>query len=274
LPAGLLALAGVAACGGLVATERTDDVSESSPDAAATVAPDAGLVVDAAARDSDKEPSLTEYTAYDLYTDVPRMLLFKRDKQNDICVRVWLEPASTQPLPPLLSAPPPWEVRRAEVSGKASDCSFSDGHPTPTARSYEVVRGSGAIVFTRFEDAGAEPCSLDVRGELTIPGPPPNIPRVVSLDASDVVIGGHCGHRLIQCGFDVCPEWTSFCRSTVGGQPLPDGGIAISHECVWFPTSCSSRPDCPCIAATCGGASAGASCSESNGQFRLTCQAP
>lgn len=141
-------------------------------------------------------PQGGDYAAYVLYTNVPRMALFKSDAARDVCFRIILV-YTDQPKLFGIQTPQGWGVERAEITNAASDCAMtSTGDPvTPRGTTLGAAGGDGTIAFPD-DDAGAPgttPCSVAVHVRLAFdPGAFTWAPGTEPLDADALTIAGAC----------------------------------------------------------------------------------
>jgi hypothetical protein len=134
------------------------------------------------------------YTAYDLFTNISRIVVFKADPQRDICVRVTLAQSNSGSGGRyLVEMPLGWAVERAQITDHAADCSITTGGapPTPAGNVLEAAGAQGKIEF--IGDAGTDPCSLFIHASLAFDaGAFKGAPAAELLDVDNLKVAGAC----------------------------------------------------------------------------------
>jgi hypothetical protein len=134
------------------------------------------------------------YTAYDLFTNVSRVVVFKADTQRNICVRITLAEGNSGSGGNFrVEMPLGWAVERAQITDHASDCSITSAGapPTPAGNVLEAAGAQGKIEF--IGDAGTDPCSLFIHASLAFdPGGFKGAPTTELLDVDNLKVAGAC----------------------------------------------------------------------------------
>ncbi len=135
----------------------------------------------------DAGPTDVEYIAYNLFTHVPRFVIFKLDHTRNLCFRIWVE-GFVGPGPLTIMVSNQWGVGRAEVTPDLNDCQMSAGFPAPPATYADAIAGSGTITIQ-----GAFPCSVDVHATLSFDTLQPWVPKAAEpFDVDMLNVDGGC----------------------------------------------------------------------------------
>jgi hypothetical protein len=136
------------------------------------------------------------YTAYDLFTNVSRVVVFKADATRDICVRVTLvETNAGSGDKYRIEMPVGWAVERAQITDHASDCSITSGGapPTPIGSVLEAAGAQGKIQFLSDAGAGTDPCGMFIHASLAFDaGGFKGAPTTELLDVDNLKVAGAC----------------------------------------------------------------------------------
>lgn len=127
-----------------------------------------------------------EYLAFNLFTHVPRFVIFKKDPTRNLCFRIWVE-GFVGPGPLTIMVTDPWVVGRAEVTPDLNDCAMSMGFPLPPATYADAVGGMGTINIK-----GAFPCAVDVHATISFDTAQPWVPAMESFDVDALDVDGGC----------------------------------------------------------------------------------
>lgn len=128
-----------------------------------------------------------EYVAYNLFTHVPRFVVFKIDHTRNLCFRIWVE-GFVGPGPLTIMVTDPFVVGRAEVTPDVNDCTMSMGFPMPPATYADAVSGMGTITIQ-----GNFPCSVDVHATISYDPKAPWVPASEPFDVDMLNVDGGCG---------------------------------------------------------------------------------
>lgn len=131
------------------------------------------------------EPGGT-YSAHNLFTHVPRFVIFKADPVRDLCFRLTVEGLGSGGIG--IETTDPWAVAQAEVTEHASDCVLENGYPKPAPSAVPAMSGTGTLTIE-----GSFPCSATIHAKITFDPPAGWVPAVESLDAEALPIDGGCG---------------------------------------------------------------------------------
>lgn len=138
-------------------------------------------------------PTGAVYTAYDLFTNVTRVVVFKADAQRNLCVRITLAQSNAGSGGKFrIEMPLGWAVERAEITDHASDCSITSAGapPTPAGNVLEAAGAQGKIEF--IGDASRDPCSLFLHASLSFDAGFKGAPTVELLDTDNLAVAGAC----------------------------------------------------------------------------------
>ncbi|MDI1476218.1 hypothetical protein [Polyangium sp. y55x31] len=127
-----------------------------------------------------------EYSASNLFTHVPRFIVFKADPARNVCFRLFVEMGSTSTI--AIEATAPWIVSHADVTNQASDCATPGGFPPQPMSSAPAVSGGGTLVVE-----GTFPCSISLHGALTFDAQAPWVPMTEPFDVDALPVEGGCG---------------------------------------------------------------------------------
>ena len=128
-----------------------------------------------------------EFVAYNLFTHVPRFVIYKLDPARNLCFRISLVGFSN-PGPLTIDVTSPWVADHAEVTNDLADCTVSMGFP-PQPQSYaNGTSGMGTIVVQ-----GGFPCSVDVHATISFENVGPWVPATESFDVDALNVDGGCG---------------------------------------------------------------------------------
>lgn len=128
------------------------------------------------------------YSASNLFTHVPRFIIFKADPERDVCFRLWVEGYIDSGIG--IESPSPWAITQAEVTNHASDCALSNGYPIQPIDSAPAVSGTGSLTVD-----GTFPCSISLHGTISFSSDANKswIPAVEALDVDMLPVDGGCG---------------------------------------------------------------------------------
>lgn len=130
------------------------------------------------------EPGGT-YSAHNLFTHVPRFVIFKADPARDLCFRLYIEAGSSGLG---FQATEPWVVARADVTEHASDCVLENGYPKPAPSAVSATSGAGTLTVK-----GDFPCETSIHGTISFDAQADWVPSVEPLDADALPVDGGCG---------------------------------------------------------------------------------
>jgi hypothetical protein len=125
--------------------------------------------------------------ASNLFTHVPRFVVFKADPVHDRCVRLWIEQIAGGPALGIV-ATAPWSVNKAEVTEHASDCVLENGYPKQALGAAAAVTGTGTLKVE-----GGFPCAVTAHATITFDAQAPWVPKEESLDVEMLPVDGGCG---------------------------------------------------------------------------------
>lgn len=152
----------------------------------------AGTDVD---KNRDCAASTGEVSAFALYTDPPKIAIFKKDTTRNLCLRVTL----VRRLGSLfgLDVPSEWGVEDGTMSNDPTDCSITVTGlpPTPKGVALRPVGGQGRVTFSSDSgQAGKFPCSLDVDARIAFERQPEYawVPNVEVLSGNTITVNGGC----------------------------------------------------------------------------------
>jgi hypothetical protein len=153
----------------------------------------------AAGTDVDKArncfPSGGDVLAYAIYTDPPKLVVFKKDTSRSICLRLTLIARLGTEFG--LDVPSGWGVEGGEITNDPEDCAITTtGVPvTPKGTALRPNGGQGRITFSADKGKqGKSPCSLSAAARLGFEPTPsyPWVPNVEALAAQNVTVEGAC----------------------------------------------------------------------------------
>lgn len=128
-----------------------------------------------------------EYVGYNLFTHVPRFVIFKIDHSRNLCFRIWMEGfVGAGPL--TIDVNDSWVASRAEVTNNVSDCVMSTGFPPQPMTYASATAGMGKIFVP-----GGFPCAVDVHATISFEPVGPWVPSNEPFDVDDLNIDGGCG---------------------------------------------------------------------------------
>ncbi|MDI3287232.1 hypothetical protein [Polyangium sp. 15x6] len=127
-----------------------------------------------------------EYSASNLFTHVPRFIVFKADPARNVCFRLFVEMGTTSTI--AIEATAPWVVSYADVTNQASDCATPGGFPPQPMSAAPAVSGGGTLVVE-----GTFPCSISLHGALTFDAQGPWVPTSEPFDVDALPVEGGCG---------------------------------------------------------------------------------
>lgn len=128
-----------------------------------------------------------EYVASNLFTHVPRFMIFKVDHTRNLCFRIWMEQFSGS-APLGINVTMPWNADQAEVTNNVDDCVMSMGFPPQPATFAKATSGMGTIVIS-----GGFPCTLDVHLTMSFEPVGPWVPTNEPFDIDALNVDGGCG---------------------------------------------------------------------------------
>jgi hypothetical protein len=124
----------------------------------------------------------SDYSVHPLPTNLPRLVIFKREISADRCVRITIAQEAGPGIG--IQTDSGWTTELVEITDHASDCALeADGLPVmPLGQVVQAQRGCGTITTA---------CSLHVQATLSFPAAYPWVPASDALDA-DVPIPSTC----------------------------------------------------------------------------------
>jgi hypothetical protein len=125
-------------------------------------------------------------TAANLFTGVPRFMIFKPIPAKDVCFRMWVEASGSPGIG--ITTTMGWTVTTAEVTAHASDCMLVNGAPPITMTSVQAVSGTGTLDIL---SAGAA-CSVNIHATLFFKVGLPWVPASEPIDGDKVDVVGGC----------------------------------------------------------------------------------
>ena len=135
----------------------------------------------------DGGPAPVEYVAYNLFTHVPRFVIYKIDHTRNLCFRIWLEGFSG-PGPLMIDVTDPWAASHAEVTNNVSDCMNPMGFPMQPMTLANATSGMGTIMIP-----GGFPCAVDVHATISFDPIAPWVPASEPFDVDKLNVDGGCG---------------------------------------------------------------------------------
>lgn len=140
-------------------------------------------------------PSGGEVLAYALYTDPPKLAVFKKDTGRNVCMRLTLVKRLGTEFG--LDVPNDWGVEDGEITHDVADCVVTNNGlpPTPTGTSVRPNGGQGRVRFSNdFGQQGKFPCSVSIAARFAFAPTAdyPWVPNVEPVAAEDVVVSGGC----------------------------------------------------------------------------------
>ena len=127
-----------------------------------------------------------EYAAFNLFTHVPRFVVFKVDHARNLCFRIWVEGLGG-PGALGINVTSPWGVERAEVTNDVNDCVVSGGFPVPPMTYADATAGMGSMVLQ-----GQFPCALDLHATISFSPIGPWVPASEPFDVDALPVDGGC----------------------------------------------------------------------------------
>jgi hypothetical protein len=128
-----------------------------------------------------------EYFAYNLFTHVPRFVIFKVDNTRNLCFRIFVEGFSGGGILGI-DVTDPWAAAHAEVTNNVADCVMSMGFPPQPMSFANAVSGMGTIVVE-----GSFPCAVSIHSNITFDTAQPWVPMSEAFDADALPVDGGCG---------------------------------------------------------------------------------
>jgi len=128
-----------------------------------------------------------EYVGYNLFTHVPRFVIYKIDHTRNLCFRIWLEGFSG-PGPLMIDVTDPWAASHAEVTNNVNDCVNPMGFPMQPMTLANATSGMGTIMIP-----GSFPCAVDVHTTISFDPIAPWVPASETFDVDKLNIDGGCG---------------------------------------------------------------------------------
>lgn len=128
-----------------------------------------------------------EYVAYNLFTHVPRFVIFKIDHTRNLCFRIFVE-GFNGPGPLTINVTDPFVASRAEVTNNVSDCVMTMGFPPQPMTFANATSGMGTIVVP-----GGFPCAVDVHATISYEPVGPWVPMNEPFDVDGLNVDGGCG---------------------------------------------------------------------------------
>ncbi len=135
----------------------------------------------------DGGPGPVEYVAYNLFTHVPRFVIFKIDHTRNLCFRIGVE-GFGGPGPLTIDVTTPWAVSNVEVTNDVNDCVMSMGFPPQPATFAKATAGMGTLVIP-----GGFPCAVDLHAKITFDPVGPWVPTDEPFDVDALNVDGGCG---------------------------------------------------------------------------------
>ncbi len=128
------------------------------------------------------------YSAFNLFTHVPRFVVFKADWSRNVCLRLVVEGLGGGGIG--IQSPSGWGVAMTEITNRASDCVLVNGYPAPPGdAAVTAVSGSGTLTMK-----GTFPCEVSVHATLDFPaGSPAWVLPTESVDVDALPVDGGCG---------------------------------------------------------------------------------
>ena len=128
-----------------------------------------------------------DYFGYNLFTHVPRFVIFKVDHTRNLCFRLWLEGFSG-PGPLNIDVTDPWAASHAEVTNDVNDCVMTMGFPPQPATFANATAGMGTLMIP-----GGFPCAVDLHATITFDPVGPWVPTNEMFDVDALNVDGGCG---------------------------------------------------------------------------------
>jgi hypothetical protein len=128
-----------------------------------------------------------EYVAYNLFTHVPRFVVFKIDHARNLCFRIWVEGFSG-PGPLNIDVTTPWAASHAEVTNNVDDCTMSMSFPPQPATFANATSGMGTMVIP-----GGFPCAIDIHATMSFDPIGAWVPTNEAFDVDALNVDGGCG---------------------------------------------------------------------------------
>ncbi|HRI67450.1 MAG TPA: hypothetical protein PK156_24570, partial [Polyangium sp.] len=128
-----------------------------------------------------------EYVAYNLFTHVPRFVVYKVDPARNLCFRIWLVGFSN-PGTLTIDVTAPWVADRAEVTNNVADCTVTMGFPPQPQVFANGTSGMGTITVH-----GGFPCTVDVHATISFENIGTWVPASESFDVDGLNVDGGCG---------------------------------------------------------------------------------
>lgn len=128
-----------------------------------------------------------EYVGYNLFTHVPRFVIFKIDHTRNLCFRIWVEGFSG-PGPLMIDVTDPWVTSRVEVTNNVSDCTMTMGFPPQPQTFANATTGTGTLMIP-----GSFPCAVDLHAVISFEPVGPWVPMDEKFDVDMLNIDGGCG---------------------------------------------------------------------------------
>lgn len=129
-----------------------------------------------------------EYVGYNLFTHVPRFVIFKIDHARNLCFRIWVEGFSG-PGPLMIQVNDPWVTSRVEVTNNISDCTMTMGFPPQPQNFSNATAGTGTLMVP-----GSFPCAVDLHAKISFDTAVGAwVPANEPFDVDMLTIDGGCG---------------------------------------------------------------------------------
>jgi hypothetical protein len=105
------------------------------------------------------------YSAFNLVTNLPRYVVFKREPALDRCVQLMVSMTAGPGIG--IQTTMGWSVDQALITPHASDCALdASGYPIVTMMSVTASGATGTLVQ---QPAGFQPCTVSVHASLMFP---------------------------------------------------------------------------------------------------------
>jgi hypothetical protein len=166
---------GLAGAGGMAGSGGGEGLAASGGMGGGVIVPDDGGPGDAA------------YSAYNLFTGVPRFIILKTDPVRNLCFRIWVEGFGGGP-GLSIDVTDPWAANHAEVTNSVDDCTNFAGFPPPPMSLAPAVSGSGTI----FVQGSYPSCAVSVHVSLSFDASEPWIPTTEAFDVDALSVDGGC----------------------------------------------------------------------------------
>jgi hypothetical protein len=128
-----------------------------------------------------------EYLGFNLFTHVPRFVVFKIDHKRNLCFRIWVE-GLVGPGPLMIDVTDPWVTSRVEVTNNVGDCIMTMGFPPQAQTFAEATTGTGSMMIS-----GGFPCAVDLHAVISFNPVGPWVPMNEPFDVDMLSVDGGCG---------------------------------------------------------------------------------